>query len=71
MHLFHDEDVEIFVNGKLLFEVKGFTTQYRNIELSKDQRALFREGKNTIAVHCSQTSGGQGIDVGLTLLKSE
>jgi Glycosyl hydrolases family 2, sugar binding domain/Glycosyl hydrolases family 2, TIM barrel domain/Glycosyl hydrolases family 2 len=71
LHLFHDEDAEVFVNGKSLVRTRGYISSYRDIELSDAQRALFHSGKNTIAVSCRQTGGGQGIDVGMTLLRGE
>jgi hypothetical protein len=51
--------------------VGGYVSAYSDIELSAAHRELFQPGKNTIAVSCHQTGGGQGIDVGLTLLKGE
>jgi hypothetical protein len=71
LHLFHDEDVAILVNGRSLVRERGYLTTYRDLSLTDAQRALFRPGVNTIAVSCRQTSGGQGIDLGLTLLRSE
>jgi hypothetical protein len=71
LHLFHDEDVQIYVNGKPLFEARGYTTDYRDVVLNPSQKALFHDGKNTIAVHCMQSSGGQGVDLGLSVLKAE
>jgi hypothetical protein len=71
LHLFHDEDCEIFVNGKPLFHARGYVSSYRDVELNESQKALFAPGANTIAVSCKQTGGGQGIDVGLKLIKSE
>jgi hypothetical protein len=69
LHLFHDEDVEIFVNGKRLLRMRGYTTAYRDISLDERQKSLFHPGRNTIAVSCTQTGGGQGIDVGLDLTR--
>jgi Glycosyl hydrolases family 2, sugar binding domain/Glycosyl hydrolases family 2, TIM barrel domain/Glycosyl hydrolases family 2 len=71
LRLFHDEDCEIFVNGKPLLHARGYVSSYRDVELNESQKAIFRPGANTIAVSCKQTGGGQGIDVGLKLIKAE
>jgi hypothetical protein len=71
LHLFHDEDVEIHVNGRRLVRERGYVTSYLDRPLNESQKALFRPGKNTIAVVCRQTGGGQGIDIGLSLLRDE
>ena len=71
LHYFHDEDVEIYVNGRRLLRERGYLTSYRDVPLSEAHKALFQPGANTIAVHCRQTGGGQGIDVGLMVLKEE
>jgi hypothetical protein len=71
LHLFHDEDVALFVNGKSLLRERGYVTSYRDIPLDESQKGLFRTGPNTIAVKCTQTGGGQGIDVGLSLTRGE
>ncbi len=65
LRFYHDEDIEIFANGQRLLSRRGYVTSYQQIALSREQRSLFREGTNTIAVHCRQTGGGQGVDVGL------
>ena len=63
---YHDEDVEIYVNGILAAEESGFTTSYVPLEISSEARAVMKPGaKILVAVHCHQTVGGQGIDVGL------
>ena len=67
LRIFHDEDAVIFVNGKPLLETKGFISGYQDIELTAAQASLFHSGKNSLAVQCRQTRGGQGIDVGLRL----
>jgi len=63
--LFHDEDVEVFVNGQRILRRRGYVTDYEEISLSEAQRKLFKAGKNVIAVHCRQTGGGQGVDLEL------
>ena len=63
--LHHDEDAEIYVNGKLVSRVNGYTTSYGLIPLGPDTVGAFKAGRNVLAVHCHQTGGGQYIDVGL------
>jgi len=66
-HLFlhHDEDVEVYINGKLAAKASGYTSGYVSVSLSKQARASLRPGGNTLAVHCKQTGGGQYIDTGI------
>jgi len=71
LRIFHDEDAEVYVNGKRLLKADGHIPAYRDVELEPGQRALFHTGKNTMAVSCRQTRGGQGIDVGLTVQRGD
>ncbi len=63
--LHHDEDCEVYVNGVLAGKAGGFTTQYEELAMTPDGAAALKPGKNTLAVHCRQTQGGQYIDVGI------
>ena len=67
--LYHDDDVEIYINGHPTLIRKGFVSQY--IEVSLDERAVaaFQPGKNLIAVHCHQQGGSQNLDLGLSILQ--
>jgi hypothetical protein len=67
LHLYvhHDEDAEIYINGVLAAKVPGFITDYEEVPIRAAARATIKPGKNTFAVHCHQTKGGQYIDVGL------
>jgi hypothetical protein len=62
---YYNDDVGIFVNGKLLLRKQGPVGEYETVRLTEKQRSLLQEGENTIAVHCTQRGGGQFIDVGL------
>ncbi len=67
---YHDEDVEIYVNGILASGQGGFTTSYTPLAISPAALTLLKPGANvTVAVHCHQTTGGQGIDVGLATVE--
>ena len=63
--LHHDEDVEIHINGVLAGKADGFISEYEEMPMTKDGVAALKPGKNVIAVHCHQTTGGQYIDVGI------
>ena len=42
---------------------------YDVIEMLPAAKSALKPGKNTLAVHCHQTTGGQYIDVGLAVIK--
>ena len=65
LRIHHDEDVEVYLNGKHVASYTGFLTEYTDLPLNKDNQTALQDGKNTLAVHCRQTRGGQYIDVGL------
>ncbi len=65
LQVFHDEGAEIYLNGVLAAKLDGFVTDYEEVDVSKESEMALKPGHNTIAVHCHQTSGGQGIDVGI------
>ena len=61
----HDEDAEVYVNGKRVASMKGFVTGYVEHLLTDALKNALKPGENVIAVHCRQTVGGQYIDVGI------
>ncbi|RYG31330.1 glycoside hydrolase family 2 [bacterium] len=65
-NLYHDENCEIYINGVLAATIEGFSTYTVAPINATGKRALIPNGVNTIAVHCHQTAGGQGIDVGIS-----
>ena len=65
LQVFHDEDIQVYLNGVLALKQSGFITDYDEFSISKEASAALMAGSNVIAVHCHQTTGGQGVDVGI------
>lgn len=59
----HDENAEVFINGQPVASLQGYSTQYKTVALAADKRGSLNVGQNLLAVRCSQTGGGQFIDV--------
>ena len=55
----------MFLNGTLIAEFRGYVGSYDYSALDDRARKGLKPGRNTLAVTCKQTGGGQYIDVGL------
>jgi hypothetical protein len=64
--LHHDDEVEVYINGRLVYETRGYLVAYQRILLPRAAAEALAPGDNVIAVHCHQTTGGQYIDIGLS-----
>ena len=66
--MFHDEDVDVYLNGELILSVKGYNTDWTSFSVPPEKFAeAVKEGDNVIAVNVIQTVGGQFIDLGLSV----
>ncbi len=63
--VFHDEDTEVFVNGRKILALNGFLTDYQMHDVTGSLKQALRKGSNTLAIHTHQTIGGQFIDMAL------
>ncbi len=61
LKIHHDEDAVVYLNGREIAKLQGYTTDYSYVDVPD---GLLEKGKNLIAVSCRQTSGGQYIDAG-------
>ncbi len=68
LNIHHDEDAQVYLNGKLAMSLSEYTTSYTSTPLDSEAINLLKTGQNTIAIHCRQTRGGQYIDAGLSLI---
>src|SRR5262249_51105689 len=71
VRLHHDEDADGYINGVLAAKEAGYVTAYKLVPLTAAGRKALKQGKNTIAIFCRQTSGGQYIDAGLVEVKED
>jgi hypothetical protein len=68
--LYHDEDAEVYINGVLAASESGYFNDYATLDIFPQALKGLKAGsKITVAVHCHQTAGGQGIDVGFGIVK--
>jgi len=58
----HDDNVEVYLNGKKIYEKEGWTSTFQYFPISKGD---LKAGKNTIAIHLANTAGGRYLDFGL------
>jgi hypothetical protein len=65
LRLHHDEDAEIFLNGVEVAHESRWTSGYVELPLTGVAAQALRTGRNVLAIHCRQNSGGQYIDAGL------
>jgi hypothetical protein len=65
LRIYHDEDAEVYLNGRLIASLSGYTGGYSFVPLDAEAASVLQSGQNTIAIHVHQTRGGQFIDAGL------
>jgi Glycosyl hydrolases family 2, sugar binding domain/Glycosyl hydrolases family 2, TIM barrel domain/Glycosyl hydrolases family 2 len=64
-HIAHDEDADLYLNGVLVGQFSGYTTGYVRLPLDARARAALQPGRNVLAMHVHQTTGGQYADAGI------
>jgi len=69
LQLQHDEDTTVYLNGVKAAELSLWNTDYDLVPVNVKAARSIKPGRNTIAIHCQQTTGGQYIDAGLVAHK--
>ncbi|MCW1886637.1 PSD1 and planctomycete cytochrome C domain-containing protein [Luteolibacter flavescens] len=65
LHLYHDEDIEIYLNGQPVLQREHHVAEYEQIKAPREFMAALQTGRNVLSVHVRQTAGGQFFDLGL------
>ncbi len=65
----HDDIFELYLNGKKLVATDLVWKNNVSLKLSDEAKKSLRKGKNIIAAHCHNTTGGSYVDFGLYRVK--
>jgi hypothetical protein len=65
LKLFHDDDVEVYLNGAKIYDTKGWTSELKIFPISDQLAKNLKTGKNVLAIHCTNNVGGAWLDAGL------
>lgn len=53
-----------------IWQTGGFVSAYDVFPLTTEGRAALKPGKNLLAIHCHQTTGGQYVDLGFVRVQN-
>ena len=63
---YHDDGIEIYINGVLAYRNGDAVHDYINVPISAEAKAAIKPNAiNVLAVHCHENFGDQHVDVGL------
>ena len=71
LKLQHDDDVEVFLNGEMLYSIKGYTHKFIFIPIKEEVKNKIKQGENILAVHVKNNRGGSWLDAGIVAQKME
>jgi hypothetical protein len=62
----HDDNTEVYLNGKEIYEHKGWLNKFKYIPL-ENLAGVLKKGTNILAIHVANTAGGAWLDAGLVM----
>ena len=65
LKLQHDDNIEVYLNGEQLYKTEGWTNKFIYLPFGNDMKNKLKKGKNIIAIHIANTSGGADLDFGI------
>ncbi len=70
LQLRHDDDVEVFLNGQLIYQCAGcYTSELKLYPLDELIRRSLKKGNNVLSIHCTNVAGYSWVDAGLATQK--
>ena len=67
LHLYHDEDIELYLNGQPVLQRENYNSSYEKIQAPAAFMAALQTGRNVLSAHVRQKSGGQFFDLGIEI----
>jgi hypothetical protein len=67
LKLFHDDNIEVYLNSEKIYNNNGWNNTAEYFPLDDAAKKKLVKGKNIIAIHVANTAGGQGLDFGLSV----
>lgn len=65
LKLYHDDNVDVYLNGEKIYSAVGWTSDFKLIPLKEKFKDKLVKGQNVLAIHCANTAGGAWLDAGL------
>ncbi|MBD8487269.1 DUF4965 domain-containing protein [Echinicola sp. CAU 1574] len=65
LNIHHDDNVKVYLNGVLAYEKVGWVSSPETIAIRTEAKKALQKGKNVMAIHCENTTGGAFLDAGL------
>lgn len=64
LRISYDDDVEAYLDGKLVYKAPGWTTSYKFVKIG-----VLKAGQHDLRIHVHQNSGGQFVDAGIVRIR--
>ena len=65
LKLHHDDNVEVYLNGELVYSCNCWNNKPQYFPLTDATKNKLVKGENILAIHCANTAGGAFLDAGL------
>ena len=65
LKLQHDDNVEVYLNGEMVYSTKGWTNKFIYPPIKDEVKSKLQKGKNVLAIHVANTAGGAWLDAGI------